>query len=200
METVFQLISQYGLIAVFFLLVLGIVGLPVPDETLLTFSGYLIYRGQFHFLPTILTAYAGSICGITISYTIGRTGGIFLIHKYGPYVHLTEERLDRIHGWFERMGRWALFFGYFMPGVRHFTAVVAGSSELEPHVFALFAYSGGLLWVLTFVSLGYFLGDQWSRMDEEIHGVLLWLTMAAIAAALVYWWLRRRKKNRKPST
>jgi len=200
METVFQLISQYGLIAVFFLLMLGIVGLPVPDETLLTFSGYLIYRGQFHFLPTILTAYAGSICGITISYTIGRTGGIFLIHKYGPYVHLTKERLDRIHGWFERMGRWALFFGYFMPGVRHFTAVVAGSSELEPHVFALFAYSGGLLWVLTFVSLGYFLGDQWSRMDEEIHGVLLWLTMAAIAAALVYWWLRRRKKNRKPST
>jgi len=200
METVFQLISQYGLIAVFFLLMMGIVGLPVPDETLLTFSGYLIYRGQFHFLPTILTAYAGSICGITISYTIGRTGGIFLIHKYGPYVHLTKERLDRIHGWFERMGRWALFFGYFMPGVRHFTAVVAGSSELEPHVFALFAYSGGLLWVLTFVSLGYFLGDQWSRMDEEIHGVLLWLTIAAIAAALVYWWLRRRKKNRKPST
>ncbi len=200
METVFQLISQYGLIAVFFLLMMGIVGLPVPDETLLTFSGYLIYRGQFHFLPTILTAYAGSICGITISYTIGRTGGIFLIHKYGPYVHLTKERLDRIHGWFERMGRWALFFGYFMPGVRHFTAVVAGSSELEPHVFALFAYSGGLVWVLTFVSLGYFLGDQWSRMDEEIHGVLLWLTIAAIAAARVYWWLRRRKKNRKPST
>jgi membrane protein DedA with SNARE-associated domain len=84
-----------------------------------------------------------------------------------------------------------------MPGVRHFTAVVAGSSELEPHMFALFAYSGGFLWVLSFVSLGYFLGDQWSRIDEQIHGVLLWLTLAVVATALVYWWWLRRKKAAK---
>lgn len=196
MDTVAHLISQYGQIAVFCLLVLGIVGLPVPDETLLTFCGYLVYRGQFHFLPTVAIAYAGSVCGITVSYTIGRTGGLYLIHKYGPYVRFTKERLDNIHRWFERLGRWTLFFGYFMPGVRHFTAVVAGTSELEPHVFALFAYSGGLLWVLSFVSLGYFLGDQWSRIDQEVHSVLLWLTVAGIAAALAYWWLRRRKKAR----
>ena len=105
METVLHLISQYGQIAVFCLLVLGIVGLPVPDETLLTFSGYLVYKGHFHYLPTVLVAFAGSVCGITISYLIGRTGGIYLVHKYGRYVHLTSERLDSVHRWFERMGR-----------------------------------------------------------------------------------------------
>jgi membrane protein DedA with SNARE-associated domain len=194
MDTVAHLISQYGHLAVFCLLVLGIVGLPIPDETLLTFSGYLVYRGQFHFLPTILTGYAGSICGITISYTIGRTGGLYLIHKYGSYIHLTKERLERVHNWFERMGRWALFVGYFMPGVRHFTAIVAGSSELEPHVFALFAYSGGLLWVITFVSLGYFLGEQWSRMNDKVNSLLLWITIAAIVVGLVVWWSRARKR------
>ena len=193
METVYQLIEQYGHLAIFCLLVLGIVGLPVPDETLLTFSGYLVFKGPFGFLPTVASAYAGSVCGITISYIIGRTGGLYLIHKYGPYVHLTKDRLDRVHAWFARMGRWALFFGYFMPGIRHFTAVVAGSSELEPHIFAVFAYSGALFWVLTFVSLGYFLGDQWSRIDQEIHGILLWITIAVAAAALIYWWLRRRR-------
>ena len=196
MDTVFHLISQYGHLAVFCLLVLGIVGLPVPDETLLTFSGYLVYRGQFHFLPTVLTAYAGSICGITLSYTIGRTGGLYLIHKYGPYVHLTPDRLARVHNWFERMGRWALFFGYFMPGIRHFTAIVAGSSELEPHVFALFAYSGGLLWVVAFVSLGYFLGEQWSHITDQVNGVLLWLTIAVVVAGLAIWCLRSRKHDR----
>jgi membrane protein DedA with SNARE-associated domain len=196
METVFRLISEYGHVAIFGLLVLGIVGLPVPDETLLTFAGYLVYKGHFHYLPTIAAAFAGSICGITISYIIGRTGGLYLIDKYGPYVHLTKKRLDRVHNWFERMGRWALFFGYFMPGIRHFTAVVAGSSELEPHVFALFAYSGGFLWVVTFISLGYFLGERWSSISEEIHGVLLWITIAAVAAGLLFWWLRRRKKGR----
>jgi membrane protein DedA with SNARE-associated domain len=196
METVLQLVSQYGHVAIFCLLVLGIVGLPVPDETLLTFAGYLVYKGHFHYLPTIAAAFAGSVCGITISYIIGRTGGIYVIHKYGPYLHLTKTRLDRIHNWFERMGRWTLFFGYFMPGIRHFTAVVAGSSQLEPHVFALFAYSGGFFWVVTFISLGYFLGERWSSISEEIHLVLLWITIAAVAAGLVFWWLRRRKKRR----
>jgi membrane protein DedA with SNARE-associated domain len=195
-ETVLQLVTQYGHIAIFCLLVLGIVGLPVPDEWLLTFAGYLVYKGHFHYLPTVAAAFAGSVCGITISYIIGRTGGLYLIHKYGRYVHLTKARLDRVHNWFERMGRWTLFFGYFMPGVRHFTAVVAGSSELEPHVFVLFAYSGGLVWVVTFISLGYFLGERWSTISEEIHGVLLWLTIAAVAAGLLFWWLRRRKKGR----
>ena len=196
METVLQLVTQYGHVAIFCLLVLGIVGLPVPDEWLLTFAGYMVYKGHFHYLPTIAAAFAGSVCGITISYIIGRTGGLYLIHKYGRYVHLTQARLDRVHNWFERMGRWTLFFGYYMPGVRHFTAVVAGSSELEPHVFALFAYSGALAWVVTFISLGYFLGERWSTISEEIHGVLLWLTIAAVAAGLLFWWLRRRKKGR----
>ena len=195
MDTVFHLISQYGHLAVFCLLVLGIVGLPVPDETLLTFSGYLIYRGQFHFLPTILSAFAGSICGITISFMIGRTGGLYLVHKYGPYVHFTQERLDRVHHWFERMGRWALFFGYFMPGIRHFTAIVAGSSELEPHVFAIYAYPGGLLWVITFVSLGYFLGEQWAHITDQVNGVLLWVTLGVIAVGLLVWWLRAKKRS-----
>jgi membrane protein DedA with SNARE-associated domain len=197
MDTVLHLISQYGHLAVFFLLVLGIVGLPVPDETLLTFSGYLVYRGQFHFLPTVLTAFAGSICGITISYAIGRTGGLYLIHKYGPYVHLTKERLERVHNWFERLGRWTLFFGYFMPGIRHFTAVVAGSSELEPHVFALFAYSGGLVWVITFVSLGYFLGEQWSHITDEVNGVLPWVTVGVVVVAIAVWLVRRRQATRR---
>ena len=192
METAQQLVSQYGHLAIFCLLVLGIVGLPVPDETLLTFAGYLVYKGHFNFLPTVATAYAGSICGITISYIIGRTGGLFLVHKYGGYVRLTPGRLDHVHQWFERMGRWALFFGYFMPGIRHFTAIVAGSSELEPHIFASFAYSGGLLWVLGFVSLGYFLGDQWTRTSAELDSVLLWLTVGVVAAAILVWWLRRR--------
>lgn len=192
METAQHLVSQYGHLAIFCLLTLGIVGLPVPDEWLLTFSGYLVYKGHFNFLPTVATAYAGSVCGITISYIIGRTGGLFLVHKYGGYVGLTPQRLDRVHQWFERMGRWSLFFGYFMPGIRHFTAIVAGSSELEPHMFALFAYSGGLLWVLTFVSLGYFLGDQWTRISAEVDSVLLWLTVGVVAAAILAWLLRRR--------
>ena len=126
LETALQLVSQYGDLALFFLLVFGIIGLPIPDETLLTFAGYLIFKGHLHFPTTLAAAFAGSVCGITGSYLIGRTGGLYVIHKYGRYVHITPERLDYVHAWFERVGRWGLFFGYFIPGIRHFTAIIAG--------------------------------------------------------------------------
>ncbi len=196
MDTALQLVSQYGHLALFCLLVLGIVGLPVPDETLLTFSGYLIYSGHLHFLPTLLVAFAGSACGITLSFIIGRTGGLFLIHKYGRYVHITPERLQKVHEWFERVGRWGLFIGYFIPGVRHFTAVVAGTSELEYPVFAVYAYGGALVWVTTFLMLGFFLGEQWSRLGEQIQERGELVVGLAVAAALLFYGTRYWRKRR----
>src|ERR1043166_2940521 len=116
-ETVFQWITQYGYIAIFSLLVLGIVGLPVPDETLLTFTGFLIFKHQLSGPPAFAAAFLGSACGITLSFMLGRKFGLKLLHKYGRYIHFNEDRLQKVHYWFERIGKWALTFGYFIPGV-----------------------------------------------------------------------------------
>jgi membrane protein DedA with SNARE-associated domain len=144
-ELVLAWISQYGYLAIFFLLVFGIVGLPVPDETLLTFAGDLVFKGRLSLPLVFCTALAGSISGITISYWLGRTFGVTLIHRYGKYFHLTEDRILKAHVWFERVGHWGLTFGYYIPGVRHFTAYAAGMSEVKPHMFAVFAYSGAFI-------------------------------------------------------
>jgi len=192
-ETVLAWVSQYGYAAIFFLLVLGIVGLPVPDETLLTFTGYLIHKGALHPVAAAASAFFGSTCGITVSYVLGRTLGLSILHRYGKHIHLTEDRLARVHNWFERFGRWTLFIGYWVPGVRHFTAVVAGSSWLEYPRFATAAYSGALVWSLSFISLGYFLGDQWDRLLAEIHHhvVVASLVLAVLAVMVIFWRLRR---------
>lgn len=189
-------ISQNGYPAIFSLLVLGIVGLPVPDETLLTFTGYLIYKAHLNPVWAFLASFGGSVCGITLSYTLGRTFGIALIHRYGRYLHLDEARISKAHDWFERIGRWALTFGYFIPGVRHFTAYAAGMSDLEPHWFAVFAYSGALLWTTTFLSLGYFLGDHWEQVVAQLHQHVMKATLAAAALMLLYWVWRRWRARR----
>src|SRR5258706_3390947 len=125
-QQVLAWITQYGYVAIFLLLVLGIVGLPVPDETLLTFTGYLVFKGHLSLPLAFAAGVAGSGCGITISYWLGRTFGIKLIHRYGKYLRLREEHLEKAHAWFGRAGHWGLTFGYFIPGVRHFTAYAAG--------------------------------------------------------------------------
>lgn len=191
MESVLGWVTHYGSVSLFFLMMLGIVGLPVPDETLLVFSGYLIYRGKLNPILTFTMAFAGSVTGITLSYLLGHVYGLKLVHKYGRYFHLTEERFAKVHGWFERIGRWSLFVGYYVAGVRHFTALVAGASDLEYPIFAAFAYTGAATWVLTFLSLGYFLGDQWEAASENIHRYIL-IGCVAIAVIAGLYYLARR--------
>ena len=191
-------IAQYGYLAIFSLLVLGIVGLPVPDETLLTFTGYLVFRGHLSLPLAFVSAFAGSICGVTLSYVLGRCFGIALIHRYGRYLRITQEHVEKAHAWFRRAGHWSLTIGYFIPGVRHFTAYAAGMSELEFPTFALFAYSGAALWAGTFIGLGYLLGERWQAVQRNIHHYLLGCTIAAVilAAGYLAWrkWFRGPRK------
>lgn len=153
-----QVLLQHGNIALFILLALGIVGLPIPDETLLVTAGVLLAKGKLSLTITPLIALLGSVCGISISYCIGYFPGRYVVKKYGHWMGLTEPRIDRAHYWFERIGIWAVFFGYFIPGVRHLTGYVAGALQTDFKKFALFAYLGAAVWISTFMSIGYFLG------------------------------------------
>jgi len=197
MDTLFIWISHYGYFGIFSLLVLGIVGLPVPDETLLTLSGFLIYKGTLHWIPTFLSAYLGSITGISISYAIGSTFGHRILIKYGHYIHITEERLQKAHNWFEKIGRWTLLIGYFIPGIRHIVAIFAGTSELQLWEFALFAYTGGLIWTATFLSVGYFFGDKWSSVLDIINHHVIILTIVFLVLIIFYLLYKKIYKSKK---
>lgn len=191
MEVLHFWISHYGYVGIFSLLMLGIIGLPVPDETLLTLSGYLISHGELKLIPTFLAAYFGSIAGISISYAIGSTFGHHILVKYGHYIHITEARLQKAHNWFEKTGRWSLLFGYFIPGVRHVVAIIAGTSELTMWEFALFAYTGGFIWTATFISIGYFFGNHWRKVMHTIdHHIII--VSIAIAVFLTLFYLVRK--------
>lgn len=188
-------ISHYGYAAVFVLLMLGIVGLPIPDETILVFCGYLIGRGQMSPEGAFFAALAGSWCGISLSYWIGRTFGLGVVHRFGKYLHLNDERLAKVHAWFDRIGHWALFVGYYIVGVRHFTAIIAGTSKLGFGSFMLYAWSGGLLWVSTFLTIGYFLGENWKQVAELVHRDLALISAGIAVVVAVVWLVRRRRRS-----
>ncbi len=195
-EAAFHWISQYGYAGIFSLLVFGIVGLPVPDEWLLTFSGYLVSRHTLIFLPTFAAAFLGSACGITVSYSLGRIFDTYVLVKYGYILHITPARLAQVHSWFERRGRWTLLIGYFVPGVRHLTGYIAGASKLDFKNFALFAYSGAFCWAAVFITLGYVLGEQWNRVLESLHETKLLMVALAIVAVAGYFVLGYLKRRR----
>jgi membrane protein DedA with SNARE-associated domain len=196
MESLFTWVSQYGYIGLFALLLLGIAGLPVPDETLLVFSGYLIWRGRLHPQTTFLAALGGSACGITTSYLLGRYLGRPVITRWGRYIGLTDKRFERVNLLFLRIGPWLLTVGYFILGVRHFTALIAGTAKLRFLRFALFAYSGAAVWVALFLTLGYIVGEQWKHTSLVVERGILAVSILLAIVALAFFWKRRRKRRK----
>lgn len=169
---------------------LGIIGLPIPDETILTFSGYLVFTKDLQLIPTIISALLGSLTGITVSFFIGRKLGVRFLHKHGLFFHITESKLIKTKLWLEGYGSWMFVFGYFIPGVRHLTAIVAGSTQIKYSKFALFAYMGGFLWSLTFILLGYYVGKKWMIITEQIHNNILVITFIVLLLLILYFIFR----------
>src|SRR5665213_4266689 len=185
-------LAHYGYFAIFGLLTLGIVGPWIPDETILVLAGLAVHRGELQLNTTISVAFAGSLCGITLSYMLGRTGAIYALERFEPLHRWVGRHLPQVEVWFQRYGKWTLFFGYFIAGVRHFTALTAGMSKVKFRTFALYAYPGGLVWVICFISIGYYLGAEWDRFRNSFNlGALV--AIAVIAAIALAGWLLRRK-------
>jgi len=198
MDGVFAWVAAHGYGALFLLMALGVVGLPIPDETILVFAGYLIGRGTLHPAGAFFAALAGAWTGISGSYLLGRTLGVGVVHRYGKYIHFTEARLANVHRWFDRIGHWMLVVGYYIAGVRHFTAVVAGMSKLEFPTFMAYAWTGGALWVATFLTLGYYLGENWKPIAALIHSYIHYASAVLIAMAIVGYFVWKKRAKTTP--
>ena len=185
-ERLLHWLARDGTIVLFFAQMLGIFGLPIPDEFLLTVAGTLARSGHLHLWSTLLAAVSGCIAGITLSYWLGRTVGFAAVHRF---IHLSDSAFVRAQRWFLRFGCWLLMFGYFIPGVRHVTAIAAGSTPLGFRTFATYAYPGAVLWSFGFVFLGYFAGERWRSVFDLLRRrlpLIAVVVIAVVAAAALF--------------
>jgi membrane protein DedA with SNARE-associated domain len=196
MEEVLAWIPRYGYVAIVGLLAASIV-VPVPDDALLLVTGSLVYKGELAYIPSVVAGTLGSACGMTVSYSLGRWFGQRFVERVGRLVGLDAGRLDAGRSWYLRWGKLSLFFGYFVPGLRHVAAFVAGSSGLSWPPFALLGYSGGLVWAMGMVTLGYFFGAEWAHVSARVHRMLfLAFGSVLIVLAVGVGIIRHRRRRR----
>jgi len=169
-----EAIVNYQYLALFLLLSLGMIGLPVPDEILMTFSGFQVSLGRMNVSYTILTAFLGSFVGMNITYWVGRKLGKDFLQKLGPYFSLNERRFAQIEDWFQRFGNRLIIVGYFFPGFRQLISYFAGMSQLDYRRYIILTGLGSILWSMTFVSLGFFLRVYCQEVIFKIHGYFIW--------------------------
>jgi membrane protein DedA with SNARE-associated domain len=174
---------RFGAPLLFLAQVFGIFGVPIPDELLLTIAGALAASGRLQPFSTGAAAVTGCLCGITLSYTLGRRVGLPVL-KARFRSH--QDAIERAQAWFRAYGGWLLAFGYFVPGVRHVTAIAAGSGCLSYRRFAAYAYPGGILWCAVFLGLGYFGGPHWREIADGVRSHLTQASWIIAVAVVIY--------------
>lgn len=197
MDTIISYIDQYGYIVLFVYLMLDLIALPLPGQSLMTYTGFLVYKGHLAMGPSILVATLGSWTGMTITYFIGSKLGFPFLNKYGRYLKLSPERLKDTSKWYNDHGNILLTIGYFIPGIRHFTGYFAGIAKLRLRTFIIFAYSGALIWTTTFISFGRFLGPQWDKLPSTVKNLILLGALIFSFVVVSIYLLNRYKKRHK---
>lgn len=189
-----HLITLYGAWAVFLVVGLESVGLPLPGETLLVAAAvYAGTAGGLDISHVLVAASAGAFLGDNAGYWIGRRLGLPLLSKHGGRVGIDARRLKLGRYLFDRHGGKVVFFGRFVALLRTLAALLAGVNRMPWPRFLAFNLAGGVLWSLVFGLGGYALGHLVERLAGPIGLGLL--GVGAVVALFGFVALRRAEAS-----
>jgi membrane protein DedA with SNARE-associated domain len=192
-------LDHYGLWAIFLLVLLEDFGVPVPGETALIAGAVYAGSGRLNVVAVGCVGFLAAILGDNIGYGIGRFGGRALALRWGKYVFLTEERLDKAQDFFDRQGGKIIVIARFIEGLRQANGIIAGIAEMHWLRFLAFNMLGAALWVGTWVSAGYFAGQHIGTIYHYVTQYSYYVLIALAVLLVGYILLRLRRRRRAGS-
>ena len=179
-------LDHYGYLAVAGFVLLEDFGVPVPGETILVLGAVYAGTGRLNVVAVALVGFIAAVLGDNIGFAIGHFGGRPLIERYGRYVLITRERLDRATAFFERHGAKVVVAARFIEGLRQANGIVAGISGMHWARFLIFNAIGAALWVAVWTSIGYASGGHINTIYTTAARYDLYLAIAVGALLILY--------------
>lgn len=193
-------LNVLGYPAVMLFIMIESSGIPFPGETMLLLASFYAGVDQQLQIPIVIACAAlGAIMGDNIGYLVGRTGGRAIVQRFGRYVFLKPEHLDRAEKFFARHGNKTVFFGRFISVLRAWSAFLAGVNHMHWRSFLFYNAAGGIAWAIIYGLLGFYAGryfkDNFAQV-ETIARTVGWAGAGAVAlgiiVAIIIYCLRRR--------
>ena len=188
--------GEAALAAIFFLLLLCGLGLPLPEEIPLFVVGYLAYRGSVDLMVGIYLTFLGIMLGDFILFSIGRYAGIKIFDYRWFRRVLNRKRLRQCRKYFNKYGYRIVFFARFVAGLRAPIFLSAGTLRMKPQVFLVLDGIAALVSVPLLVFLAYYFGAEIERLMMLIKTTKVSLSavvLAAIATYILFRWKKKRK-------
>ena len=188
-----ELIGHWGYIAIFVVVVLGNVGLPLPEETVLAVAGYLVWRGDLDLVAVLVVGVVSAVAGDNLGYWLGRRFGRTAVPRYARWVLGHPERLQSMEAFIERRGPFAVFVARFIPGIRFMAGPLAGGLGLRFLPFLAANVLGALVYVPVAVAGGYVVGyglgeyvERARRVAGQVEYLVLLVALMS-AVGLIVW-------------
>ena len=187
-------IKNYGYLAVFGLIMLEDFGVPSPGETTLIAAAFFSGIGDLNIFIVIIIAILGAVLGDNIGYAIGYFGGHPLVLKFGKYLFITKEKLEKAENFFNRHGGKIVALARFVEGLRQVNGIIAGLSDMTWKKFLVFNSIGATLWVILWSLIGYFAGQN---IDIFLKYQLIFSIGigALIVLYLIYRIIKKKRSN-----
>lgn len=144
---------------------------PIPSEIILPFSGFVASSGALNIYLVVILASFSAYLGTLPFYLIGRWGkgkvDMFL-RKYGKFLFIKEEDLDKGYDIFNKHGKKMVFLGRLIPIIRTVISFPAGVADMNFALFSLYTFGGTLIWSSILAGAGYLLGDHWDTISTYV--------------------------------
>ena len=192
-DWIFSVISTLGYLGLAMLLVAENLFPPIPSEVVLPLAGFVVGRGDLGFLQALVASTAGSVAGALILYVLGRYGGRGLVLRYGSWLHVSAEELERAEGWFRRYGDWVVLGARVVPLARSIVSIPAGTMTMPLLRFTALTALGSGVWNAFLIGAGVALGANWTRISGWIGSYSDVVLILLAGAAAVFLVLRHRR-------
>jgi membrane protein DedA with SNARE-associated domain len=197
METARGLLQEYGYAGLFALIFVENFGFPVPGETVFIAAILAAAHGEMRIVPVVACAWAASVLGGFVGFAIGRFGGHRVLKKYGGYIWINSERLEKVETFYKRYGAWFVILGRFFEGIRQIYAILAGCMAASWRSFIINNLLGATVWVGFWAAAVIFFGHEWRHIwhvfkEHEVYVLLSIALVAGLSAVLLHLHSRRR--------
>ena len=171
--------------------------LPLPSESIIPLAASWSHSGKIHIgLPGIVLAGAlGSWLGATIVYWLARLAGRPLLMRYGRYVLITPEKIQKSENWMSHYGAAGVFIARLLPGARQLVGIPAGIARMNYLTFSAFTLLGAAIWCSVLCWLGVKIGADITK--GEMHKVILSVGGTALALGGLYYFFVHRHMVKK---
>jgi len=187
-------VNHWGYLGIFVAMFLESSFFPFPSEVIMIPAGYLAFQGEMSLVASIVAGTAGSLAGALFNYLLALRYGRGFLLRYGKYLLLKPESLEKLELFFAKHGEISTFNGRLIPGIRQYISMPAGLAKMPMGRFSLYTILGAGIWVTVLALLGYYLGANESKVAEYLQSAVV-VALISISLLSLFYYLRSRNKG-----